>query len=63
MAAIGGGDLIASVVCECKESDWPKLKPAFERVLASIAEAGEPEGGGIGVPGTGVTVPRVGGGY
>ncbi|HVK05017.1 MAG TPA: hypothetical protein VM490_16190, partial [Armatimonadaceae bacterium] len=65
MAAIGGGDLIASVVCECKESDWPKLKPAFERVLASIAEGATDEecGGGIGVPRTGVTVPKVGGGY
>ena len=39
-ASLAGGGKTAEVVCQCLESDWPTLKPAFQRVLASFV-AGE----------------------
>ena len=39
-ASLTGGGKTAVVVCSCLESDWPALKPAFGRVLATFA-AGE----------------------
>ncbi len=39
-ASLAGGGKTAEVVCQCLESDWPELKPAFQRVLASFL-AGE----------------------
>lgn len=37
-ASLTGPTLIASVVCQCSEADWPKLKPAFLRVIASLRD-------------------------
>ena len=37
-ATLGGSTLIAYAVCQCSERDWPAVKPAFERVLASVHE-------------------------
>ncbi len=57
-ASEAGGDLIAAVVCECSERDWPKLKPAFRHVLGSLHEIRKPgseKGGGMSVPGMGGT--------
>ena len=39
-ASLTGGGKTAVIVCSCLDSDWPALKPAFQRVLASFA-AGE----------------------
>ena len=39
-ASLAGGGKTVEVVCQCLDSDWPVLKPAFQRVLISIV-AGE----------------------
>ncbi|MBC8141271.1 MAG: hypothetical protein H7Y38_07495 [Armatimonadetes bacterium] len=59
--AVGGSAQIVNVVCECSERDWVKLKPAFEKVMVSLAEP-RPAGldrGGVAVPG-GATLPTDG---
>ena len=35
-ASLVGGNLTAVVVCQCLDSDWPALKPAFRHVIASV---------------------------
>ena len=56
-ASLAGGSHTAEVVCQCPESEWTALKPAFLRVLASVHEGAEPAdeaggaGGAVGVPG------------
>ena len=58
--AVGGNAEIVNVVCECSERDWTKLKPAFEKVMVSMAEprrAGMP---GVAVPGGGAPLPTGG---
>lgn len=35
-ASLVGGNTTAVVVCQCLESDWPALKPAFLHVIASV---------------------------
>ena len=55
-ACEAGDDLIASVVCQCSERDWIKLKPAFLHVLKNIHEAEQPgKKRGMGLPGMGGT--------
>ena len=39
-ASLTGGGKTMVVVCSCLESDWPALKPAFQKVLGSLS-AGE----------------------
>ena len=39
-ASLTGGGKTMVVVCACLEADWPALKPAFQKVLGSLA-AGE----------------------
>ena len=39
-ASFAGGGKTVEVVCQCLDSDWPVLKPAFQRVLISFI-AGE----------------------
>jgi len=59
--AVGGTKEILCVVCECSERDWQKLKPAFERVMVSLAEP-RPAGldrNSVAVPG-GATLPTGG---
>jgi len=56
-ASLAGGSHTAEVVCQCPEGEWTTLKPAFQRVLASVHEGAEPVGaepggGAAGVPGT-----------
>ena len=29
-----------TVLCECPESDWSRLKPAFDRVIGSLGPGG-----------------------
>lgn len=41
-ASLVGGDKTAEVVCQCLDSDWPALKPAFLRVIKSIRPGGFP---------------------
>ena len=36
-ASLDTGGKTAEVVCQCLESDWPDLKPSFQRVLVSLA--------------------------
>jgi hypothetical protein len=36
-ATILGGERRISFEARCRDSDWPALKPAFERVLTSLA--------------------------
>ncbi len=51
---VGGNNYIVNVVCECSERDWPKLKPAFERMIVSVSEPRKAgPGGGVAVPGGG----------
>lgn len=50
--AFAGTELIASVTCECAERDWPKLKPAFDRVMTSVAEI-NPKSKNLSLPGAG----------
>lgn len=57
--AVGGNQYIVNVVCECSERDWVKLKPAFERTIASVNETRKPAPGMIGVPG-GASLPMGG---
>lgn len=62
-ATLAGGELVATVVCQCSERDWPKLKPAFLRVIASVRERKQPDPDeGMTLPGTGMGVPPLGGG-
>ena len=56
-ASVAGPTLIASVVCQCSEKDWPKLEPAFRRVIGSIHEAGKAAPQGLQVPGAGGSLP------
>ncbi len=49
-ASLVGGNMTAVVVCQCLESDWPALKPAFLHVIASITPPPPPPGD----PGTGL---------
>ena len=49
-ASLVGGSLTAVVVCQCLDSDWPALKPAFRHVIASVA----PGGAAGGAPGGGL---------
>lgn len=35
-ASLVRGSLTAVVVCQCLDSDWPALKPAFRHVIASV---------------------------
>ena len=41
-ASMVGGDLTAVVVCQCLDSDWPTLKPAFQHVIASVTPPAPP---------------------
>ena len=41
-ASLTGGQRTAVVVCSCSEADWPALKPAFLRVIASVSEDATP---------------------
>ena len=43
-AALVGGSLTAVVVCQCLDSDWPALKPAFLHVIASVTPPAPPPG-------------------
>lgn len=43
-AALVGGNLTAVVVCQCLDSDWPALKPAFRHVIASVTPPAPPPG-------------------
>ncbi len=47
-ASLVGGSTTAVVVCQCLESDWPALKPAFLHVIASVTPPAPPPG----APGT-----------
>lgn len=40
-ASLAGGGKTAVIVCSCLESDWPALKPAFDRILGSFSVVGE----------------------
>jgi hypothetical protein len=42
-AAMTGGGLIASVVCDCPESEWVTVKPVFLKVIGSVTETGGKE--------------------
>lgn len=53
-ASLAGAGHTAEVVCQCPEGEWEALKPAFQRVLASVHEGADPAdsaGGAGGVPG------------
>ena len=41
-ASLTGNQRTAEVVCSCSEADWPTLKPAFLRVIASVSEDATP---------------------
>ena len=41
-ASLTGSQRTAEVVCSCSEADWPTLKPAFLRVIASVSEDATP---------------------
>jgi hypothetical protein len=59
-ACVGGRELIASVVCYCSPTDYASLKPAFLRIIGSIAETRKPGDGSLklGAPGFGgTTIP------
>lgn len=50
-ASLVGGNTTAVVVCQCLESDWPALKPAFLHVIASVTSPEPPPGPpGAGLP-------------
>ncbi len=50
-ASLVGGSTTAVVVCQCLESDWPALKPAFLHVIASVTSPEPPPGPpGAGLP-------------
>ena len=50
-ASLVGGNLTAVVVCQCLDSDWPALKPAFRHVIASVTPPAAPPGAaGSGLP-------------
>ena len=57
--AVGGNKYIVYVICECSERDWTKLKPAFERTIASVREIRPPGGSNIALPG-GASLPMGG---
>jgi hypothetical protein len=50
-ASLVNGSHTATVVCQCADSEWPTLKPAFQHVLQSMAapqEANAPPLAGLG---------------
>ena len=50
-ASLVGGNLTAVVVCQCLESDWPAMKPAFRHVIATVTPPAPPPGDpGAGLP-------------
>ncbi len=50
-ASMVGGSLTAVVVCQCLDSDWPALKPAFRHVIASVTPPPPPpSAAGDGLP-------------
>ena len=50
-ASLVGSSTTAVVVCQCLESDWPALKPAFRHVIASVTSPEPPPGpAGAGLP-------------
>jgi len=49
-ASLVGGSTTAVVVCQCLESDWPALKPAFLHVIASVTSPEPPAAPGMGLP-------------
>lgn len=50
-ASLVGGSTTAVVVCQCLESDWPALKPAFQHVIASVTSPEPPPTSpGMGLP-------------
>jgi hypothetical protein len=56
-ALMAGPSLIASALCQCSESDWPKLRPEFLKIIGGVKEIGRAGiGGRMDVPGAG-TIP------
>lgn len=50
-ASLVEGNTTAVVVCQCLESDWPTLKPAFLHVIANVTAPEPPPGpAGAGLP-------------
>jgi len=49
-ASLVGGSTTAVVVCQCLDSDWPALKPAFLHVIASVTSPEPPAAPGAGLP-------------